>query len=196
MVGEHGFEYVGGGGGLVLRAADVPDEHLGVVSRRGNVVAKLSATVLRGRSPRHRVHKGVMAGEFLEGEGGEADVEYGDFVAVHHDRRYQFGVHAVPHQTHKRSLVLIIIEYIGVGEVSNIELSDGPVGAGGGEGEDSGGEGEVVDLLLVRYELRLDRLLRQVPQRARRVYAARAHCARVVHVPVKRRQWRRVLRFF
>ena len=93
------------------------------------------------------------------GRARHPDVEDDDLAGVHGDGREVVGVLLVPGEAEERRVAGVLVDDGGVLEVPQVEHAHGAVGADRGEHVPAAaglGEGDVVDLLVVRDQLRLD----------------------------------------
>lgn len=118
------------------------------------------------------------------------DIQDHNFIAVHESRRHVPQILLVPSEPKQGRIGLrTLVDDRGVFLVPQIEDSDRSVGRNGGENP-SLAPGDVVDLLVVRDELRLDDAFLDVPDGAGGVDAGGADPPRLDVVPVERRERR------
>lgn len=123
---------------------------------------------------------------------GVPGVDERDVVGLHLDAGEEggAGLLAVPGEFEDGPAAVGLVLDGGVLEVADVELANTAVGAGGGEDVAFFGEVDVVDLLVVGDELREDRPLLDVPDRARGVDRAGPDQVLELGVPVERSQRR------
>lgn len=140
-------------------------------------------TALRG--PPDRVNTPLVPLQLSDRHRGRSNVENHNLVRIHQDRRHVPEILLVPREPQERRVGLgALVDDGGVLLVAEVEDSHGSVGGDGGE--DPGlPPGDVVDLLVVRDELRLNDGALHVPDGARGVDAARAEAFGLDVVPVE-----------
>ena len=135
--------------------------------------------------PCHGVDASGVSSEFGDGDGGDANVQHDGAARVHLEGREVVGILFVPFQSQQRFQVGSFVYDGGMFETSQIEQSDGAVGAHRGENVGSPREGQVEDLSVVSDELRPCGLGVDVPDGAGGVDGGGTNHGWVVFVPVK-----------
>lgn len=157
---------------------EAPDQSLPVVSGCHDVA-------LAVRSPRYLVHLGLVVLQGLDGLHWIAHVQDLHVVGVLLYGGEVEHVLLVPGHAQQRLLLRALIDNGTMLEVSKVKVAHGAVLATGRK-HLLVSEADVVDGTVVGYQLGLDALAVDVPDRARCIDGARADDVRLLGVPVKR----------
>ena len=130
-----------------------------------------------------------MPFELRDGDGGIPNVQDDHFAGVHENSSHEAGILLVPAEPQQGRVWLRAL--VDDGRVLLVAQVENPHGSVRRHGRKDAGTAprDVVNLLVVRDELRVDNALLDVPDCARRVDAARAQPLQVGLVPVERREW-------
>lgn len=159
----------------------VPNQRLRIAASRANMAGAM-------RRPGDRVHGRLMLLQLRHRQRRHPLIQHHDLVAVHHRRRHVSLIMIAPPDPNQwRIRVRTLVNYLRMLLIAQIKNPNRSVAGDGGE-DVGAAPGDVVDVLVVRDQLRLDGFALHIPNRARRVDARRRDSPRHGGVPVKRRQ--------
>ncbi len=150
----------------------------------------------RVRSPRYWIHCALMPWKSTYWKHRNPDVKYYDFSPIHHDSSHVVRVLLVPGNSDQRRLIITFIYDGWMLEIPKIKVPDWAIFTCWCEHTDVLGKADVVDCLIMGYQLSLDNFLLNVPDCASCVNAWSTNHFDVLRVPIEASKRCTVFRVF
>lgn len=174
---------------LLRHGAQIPNQRLTIIPRGTNMTTRM-------RRPRRSIHAPTMPPQLRHRHARHPYIQNNRPVGVHHEGGEVIRILLVPLQPQQGHEVLTLVHNGGMFQTSQIEHPDATVRTDGRKHVLPPGERQIENLPIVSDELRLGRLRRNVPNRARRVDRGRPDDVRIGFVPIKAGEGGAVLAVF